>query len=236
MNLFTQNMINCPKCCLQNCEFSSDCLGKIRGSHNSLIGLILSKLRGVFIRGKLVMRRLFWRDEAYGCQPTESYKPIHPVAKYKFSRTSNTSFALDQHIGKRLFETQTIYLEKSPLPFMFSHNLLNDKGGLITTLTFLPELNRRACGAYKNHAILIEVSENCEEITLLFFEDMGIYQTELLQRWNVGELITEVEIRSLLDKRLGNLPQEKCIYTNVHIDALYKSLKNLFSFRKGRLM
>jgi len=232
MNLFTKNMIDCPKCCLQNCEYSSDCLAKIRGVNNSFIGLILSKLSGAFIRGKLILKRLFCGDGAYGYQPTESYKPIHPAAKYKFSRTSNTSFVMVQHIGKQLFGIQTIHLELSPFPLMFSHKLKDDKDGIITTLTFLPELERKACGAYDNHAILLELSEDCKEITILLFENMGIYQTELLQHWNVKELITEVEIKPLLDKRLGKLSQENCIYTNVHIDALYKDLKKLFSFIK----
>ena len=32
MNLFTQNIINCPKCCLQSCEYSKDCLAKAGNS------------------------------------------------------------------------------------------------------------------------------------------------------------------------------------------------------------
>jgi len=232
MNLFTKNMINCPKSCLQNCEYSEECLSKARGFRNSFIGLILSKFEAVISRGKTNLLQSFRKNEANGYQPTESFKPIHPAAKYKFSRTSNTPFTLVQHIGKHLFEIQTIHLKLSPFPLTFSHSLIDDKDSIITTLTFLPELERKACGAYNNHAILIELSEDFNEITMLFFEDMGIYQTELLQRWNVVELVTEVEIKPLLDKRLGKLPQKKCTYTNVHIDALYKHLKKLFSFIK----
>jgi len=232
MNSFIKNMINCPKCCLQNCEFSSGCLSKARGFRNSLIGLIFSKFEAVISRGKTNLLRSFRKNEANGYQPTESFKPIHPAAKYKFSRTSNTSFTLVQHIGKQLFGIQTIHLKLSPFPLMFSHSLIDDKDGIITTLTFLPELERKTCGAYNNHAILIELSEDFNEITMLFFENMGIYQTELLQRWNVGELVVEVEIKPLLGKKPCNFPQEKCIYTNVYIEALFKKLKKLFSFWK----
>jgi hypothetical protein len=232
MNLFTKNMINCPKSCLQNCEYSEECLSKARGFRNSFIGLIFSKLGAIIGFGKTNLRRSFRKNEADEYQPTESYKLIHPVAKYKFSCTNNSSFALIQHIGKHLFEIQTINLELSPFPLKFSHILKDDMDGIITTLTFLPEMDRKACGTYNNHAILIELSEDCKEITMLLFEDMGIYQTELLQRWNVGKLVVEVEIKPLLVKKPCNLPQEKCIYTNVYIEALYNKFKKLFSFRK----
>jgi hypothetical protein len=207
-------------------------LSKARDFRNSLIGLIFSKFEAIISRGKTNLRQSSRKNEADEYQSSESYKPIHPAAKYKFSQTSNTSFTLVQHIGKQLFGIQTINLELSPFPLTFSHSLIDDKDSIITTLTFLPELERKTCGAYNNHAILLELSEDFNEITMLLFEDMGIYQTELLQRWNVGELVTDVEIKPLLDKKSCNFPQEKCIYTNVYIEALYNKLKKLFSFWK----
>lgn len=233
MNLFTKGMINCPKCCLQNCEYSEECMAKARSVRNSLIGLIFSKLKAVISRGKLVLGRLIRKERAYDFQFAEPYKPIHPTAKYKFSRTNDTAFVLDQHIGKRLFEVQTVHLKVSPLPLMFSHSLEDDKGGIITTLTFLPELERRSCGAYNNHAMLLELSEDCKELTMLVFENMGIYQTELLQRWNVGELVVAVEVKPLLeDIRADKHSSEKCSHNNVYVYALYKSLTRLVSLGK----
>ena len=232
MNLFTKDMINCPKSCLQHCEYSAECLAKAKGGDNSPIGFIFSKLRAVISRGKLVLGQLIRKERADNFQFAEPYKPIHPAAKYKFSQTNKSAYALDQHIGKRLLEVRTVYLKESPLPLMFSHSLEDDKGGRIATLTFLPELERRACGAYNNHAMLLELSEDCKELTMLVFEDMGIYQTELLQRWNAGKLVVEVEIKPLLDIRADKHSSEKCIHNNVYMYALYKSIAKLFSLGK----
>ena len=218
MNRLIKLNKDCPKGCWQNCEYSSECLAQARNSH---------PVKSIVSFGRLILGRLPQKNKA-DCQLKRPYNLIHPVTKYKFSCISKKVFVLDQHIGKPLFEIQTVHLEVSPYPW-FSHNLKDDKGGVITELTFLPELERRACGTYDNHAILIELSEDHKEIAMLFFENMGIYQNELLQRWNTGKLVVEVEIKPLLGMETDKRPSKKCMHTNVYMNTLFKRVKSMFS-------
>jgi len=163
-------------------------------------------------------------------------KPIHPVAKYVFYCNNNAFFVSDQCVGKDIFDIRKLKLEIFPLPMMFSHRITDDRGGVVTTLTFLPEMQRRASGEYNNHAMLIEITEDCNELTLLFFENMGIYQCELLQRWNAGKLVIEVEIIPLLERKTEERRLMKCIHNNVYIHTLFNLVKRLFFLlKKGDL-
>ena len=227
MNRFIRLNKDCPKGCWQNCEYSSECLPKLTGID---IWFIFSKVKAIISRSCLILKWLF-KCRADDYKSTKPYRPILPSAKYVFSRTNKTEFVLEQHIGKQLFDIQTIFLEESPLPMMFSHSINDDRGSVIATLTFLPDFKRKACGGYNNHAMLIGLTEDRDKMTLLFFENMSIYQTELLQRWNIGRLVIEVEIMPLLEINTGKRLSEKCIYTNVHLYTLLKNLKKRLSPR-----
>ena len=231
MNKLMRGFLNCPKCCLQNCEYSAGCLDNTK-VRNSPRGFIFSKGRQVISRASIILRRLLRKDGADDYQAAEPYEPIHPAAKYVFSRTDNGTFDLDQHIGRRLFGVRAVHLKESPFPLMFSHSLEDEKGRIITSLTFLPEFERQACGTYNNHALLVELSEDSNEMTLLVFENMGIYQTELLQRRNAGELVVGVEIKPLLDERAGKRHSERCTDNNVQWYTLFETIKKLLPFKK----
>jgi len=187
--------------------------------------------RSIFGAVKSILEKLLSKGEKDDSNTKEAVKPIHPAAKYVFRRTEGTAFALVRRTGKHLFELETVHFSPNIFPLVSSHIMSDSERRTITLLTFLPELERRACGTYGTHAMLVELSRDDNELTVMLFENMGIYQTELLQRWNVNKLVTAVEIKPLLNMKAERHGKKKCPDTNVHVYALCKSFIKLLPLR-----
>jgi len=73
----------------------------------------------------------------------------------------------------------------------FSHTIELAGRRIITGLAFMPEYPQRTYGTFKEYALLIEVSDNFEKLTVWFFKGLQAAAPILFQRWQAG-LIAEV--------------------------------------------
>jgi hypothetical protein len=79
-------------------------------------------------------------------------------------------------------------VQSKPGHRQFTHCIELDRGRMVTGLNFAPETPRRSFGDYGGHAVLVELSETRNEITVYFFLDKEGTKQTLFERWNCGEL------------------------------------------------
>ena len=72
--------------------------------------------------------------------------------------------------------------------YRFSHTLELAKSQIITGLVFLPEYPRQSYGAYKNYGVLIEFSENFNELAIWFFKGLQEAAPFLFQKRQAGQI------------------------------------------------
>ena len=82
----------------------------------------------------------------------------------------------------------------------FSHVLELAGSQIITRLNFLPEYPRQAYGAYKEYGILIEFSEDFNQLSIWFFKGLQESAPILFQRMQAGGIpeITKNEVAKLI--------------------------------------
>jgi hypothetical protein len=82
---------------------------------------------------------------------------------------------------------------------LFSHALELSKSQIITRLAFLPEYPRQSYGAYKDYGILIEFSENFDQLAIWFFIGLQEATPVLFQRKQAGQIpeIVKTEVVKL---------------------------------------
>jgi hypothetical protein len=70
----------------------------------------------------------------------------------------------------------------------FTHCVELDRGRMVTGLNFTPETPRRSFGDYGGHAVLVELSETGDTITMYFFLERKEAAQTIFEKWNCGEL------------------------------------------------
>jgi hypothetical protein len=70
----------------------------------------------------------------------------------------------------------------------FSHALELAKSQIITKLIFLPNYPRQTYGTYKNYALLIEFTEDFNQLTIMFFKGLQEAAPLLFQKKQAGQI------------------------------------------------
>jgi hypothetical protein len=79
-------------------------------------------------------------------------------------------------------------VQKKPGHRKFEYCVELDRGRMVTGLNFTPETPRRSFGDYGGHAVLVELSETGDTITMYFFLGRKEAAQTIFEKWNCGEL------------------------------------------------
>ena len=72
--------------------------------------------------------------------------------------------------------------------YRFTHTLELSGNQIITGLIFMPEYPRQSYGVYKNYCLLIEFSEDFNQLTIWFFKGLHEAAPLLFQRRQAGQI------------------------------------------------
>jgi hypothetical protein len=81
----------------------------------------------------------------------------------------------------------------------FSHVLELAKSQIVTMLIFMPEYPRQTYGAYKEYGVLIEFSEDFNQLAIWFFQGLQEATPILFQRKQAGQIaeVTKADLIKL---------------------------------------
>ncbi|ULQ60683.1 hypothetical protein K7I13_05265 [Brucepastera parasyntrophica] len=91
------------------------------------------------------------------------------------------------------------YNQSSP---QFSHTLELARSQIITWLIFMPERPLQSYGDYNDYGLLIELSEDSEQLTVWFFKGLQEAVPLLFQKWLAGQ-IPEVTKSGIVTLKYG---------------------------------
>jgi hypothetical protein len=84
----------------------------------------------------------------------------------------------------------------------FSHAVELAGSKIITGLIFMPEYPQKTYGAFKEYALLIDLSENSDRLAIWFFKGLQEAAPILFQRWQAGQ-IAEIAKTDMIKLRYG---------------------------------
>jgi hypothetical protein len=141
---------------------------------------------------------------------------MRPYSVYIFEKVPEfkTRYILTEHSGVEIADFPAVWIQKNhqyvgekyivfqPMNIFharqrFTHALSLEKSRMVTGLKFTTEFPRLSWGDYGKDAILIEFSEDWNELTILFFEGLKPLSYSLFERAVAGELIKIAECNIL---------------------------------------
>ncbi len=146
---------------------------------------------------------------------------MRPYAIYVFKRLPElaTRYILTEHSGADIDNFPAVWRQKSHkyvgekyivfresrvwhVRRRFTHSFSLEKNRMVTGFNFTQEFPRLSYGDYGNDAILIEFSNDWNELTILFFKDMKRQSYSIFERGIAGE-ITEIAECNILPLPIG---------------------------------
>jgi hypothetical protein len=138
-------------------------------------------------------------DAIYYFNRIPEYKSRYIQIRYKGKRIPDfpSTYKKGKYRGENyiIFRETSDYYNQKKIQFSHAFELANSQ--IITGLYFMPEYPRQSYGKYKNYGVLIEFSEDFEQLAIWFFEGLQVSSPSLFQRWQAGQIPETTKADSL---------------------------------------
>jgi hypothetical protein len=158
-------------------------------------------------------------DAIYYFNRIPEYRTRYKQIRYKGKRIPD--FPSIYKKGKYKGEKYIVFRETSDYynqgKIQFSHALELANSQIITGLYFMPEYPRQSYGKYKNYGVIIEFSEDFEQLAIWFFEGLEASSPSLFQKKQAGQIpeVTKADtlkLRYMISYQTRNQTRNKLLY------------------------